>query len=148
MFNHTKVIDHKESFLVRWLKAKNKKILEVSLDHPYKILGSLLILFIGSISLIPLMGKDFLPPFNEGTATISLLAQPGISLEESNQKGTEAERLILQIPEVNLLHDEQGELNSMNMLKEFIRQKLTLILKTQEDLEIKCSGIFECNWIN
>ncbi|HND86182.1 MAG TPA: efflux RND transporter permease subunit, partial [Pseudobdellovibrionaceae bacterium] len=45
---------------------------------------------------------------NEGTATINVLAQPGISLEESNKKGTQAEELILSVPEVKSVARRTG----------------------------------------
>jgi Cu(I)/Ag(I) efflux system membrane protein CusA/SilA len=46
------------------------------------------------------MGKEFLPKFNEGTAMISVILPPGVSLEHSNNVGTKAEKVILTIPEV------------------------------------------------
>jgi len=46
------------------------------------------------------MGRNFLPKFNEGTATIGVAAWPGISLEESNLIGKKAEDLMLSVPEV------------------------------------------------
>ena len=49
----------------------------------------------------PSLPRAFLPPFNEGTLTVSLLLQPGISLAESQPRSAAiAERLILQVPEV------------------------------------------------
>ena len=65
-------------------------------------------LFLGSLLLIPFIGNDFLPKFNEGTATINVLAQPGTSLEESNRIGTDAEKLLISIPEVKSVARRTG----------------------------------------
>ncbi|MGZ3770033.1 MAG: efflux RND transporter permease subunit [Bdellovibrio sp.] len=100
--------DHQEGFLVKKLKQWDRGILEKALSHPKTVLVSTLILFIGSLSLIPFMGRDFLPKFNEGTATISMLAQPGISLEESNKLGTKAEEILLSVPEVQSVARRTG----------------------------------------
>lgn len=108
LLNKDKLIEHEDGKLVKWLKAKDKKLLEFSLHNPNAVFGIAAVLFIGSLALIPFMGKDFLPKFNEGTATISLLSQPGISLDESNKKGTEAENLILSVPEVKSVARRTG----------------------------------------
>src|SRR5690606_8247040 len=44
--------------------------------------------------------RSFLPGFNEGTFTVNLSFNPGISLAESNRVGMIAERLMLDIPDV------------------------------------------------
>ncbi len=54
------------------------------------------------------MGRDFLPKFNEGTATIGVMAQPGISLEKSDELGREIEKLILSVPEVKSVARRTG----------------------------------------
>ena len=102
------LIEHKDSAFVQWLKKTDRHLLEKSLKHPKWVLGSSLALLFSSLLLIPLMGRDFLPKFNEGTATISLLSQPGISLEESNKKGSLAEQLILSVPEVKSVARRTG----------------------------------------
>ena len=52
--------------------------------------------------------RAFLPPFNEGTFTINLLFNPGVSLAESNRVGLIAERLILDVPEVKSVGRRTG----------------------------------------
>lgn len=90
----------KDGFLVRWLKKQDIKLLNFGLDNPKKILIPASILFLITISFIPFFGTEFLPPFNEGSLTINVLASPGTSLEESNKIGKIAEYQILKVPEV------------------------------------------------
>jgi Cu/Ag efflux pump CusA len=49
---------------------------------------------------LPWMGGEFLPPFNEGTATINLRLEPGTSLAESQRLAGRVERILIEIPEV------------------------------------------------
>jgi Cu/Ag efflux pump CusA len=55
-----------------------------------------------------LLPRAFLPPFNEGSFTINLLFNPGISLAESHRVGLIAEKLILEIPEVRQVGRRTG----------------------------------------
>src|SRR5262249_45205827 len=90
-----------DGWLVRVLKDFDRRvILRPTLRHPYAVIGVAAALVAGSLALYPLMGKEFLPEFNEGTATINLLVAPGTSLAESNRIGTIAEKLLLSVPEV------------------------------------------------
>jgi Cu(I)/Ag(I) efflux system membrane protein CusA/SilA len=86
--------------LVQWLKKWDERILRKTIHRPKEVLlgaGGLLLL---SLLLIPFMGSNFLPSFNEGTATIGVGAFPGISLEASDKQGTKIEEAMLSIPEV------------------------------------------------
>jgi Cu(I)/Ag(I) efflux system membrane protein CusA/SilA len=103
-----KLIEHEEGRFVRWLKNWDSKLLHKSLDHPKMVMGISLGLFLGALALLPMMGRDFLPKFNEGTAVVSIRAQPGISLTASNELGTQAEKLILSVPEVKSVARRTG----------------------------------------
>src|SRR3954453_23134261 len=52
--------------------------------------------------------RAFLPPFNEGTFTVNTVFNPGISLAESYRVGLIAERLLLEVPEVNAVGRRTG----------------------------------------
>ncbi|MGZ3743407.1 MAG: efflux RND transporter permease subunit [Pseudobdellovibrionaceae bacterium] len=95
-----KLSQNEDSRLVKKLKQWDRYLLMSALGHPRTVIASTLVLFFSSLLLVPLMGKDFLPKFNEGTATVSVLAQPGISLEESNRLGNQVEQILLSIPEI------------------------------------------------
>ncbi|MEX2171803.1 MAG: efflux RND transporter permease subunit [Pirellulales bacterium] len=101
LLSNAKFLDEEEdSFLLRWLKRGFGRILHVTLRHAYVILGAVTVLVAISLTTLLWMGGEFLPPFNEGTLTISLQTEPGTSLEESNRIARQAEELILEVPEV------------------------------------------------
>ncbi len=102
------LLEHKEGKLVTTLKAWDTKLLLKAIKHPRAVIGITAALFIFSLIIASFMGRDFLPKFNEGTATISMMAQPGISLEESNKLGFQAEELILKTPEVKSVSRRTG----------------------------------------
>ncbi len=89
--------DH-DGALVGWLKRADRSLLERLLDRPKLIIivCSSMVL-IASIS-IAAMGREFLPPFNEGTVTAFVVSPPGTSLAESNRLGALAEKQLLTIP--------------------------------------------------
>ena len=88
------------SWLEQNLKRVYKNTLRKVLEFPITTIGTALALFIIAIALMFFQGRSFLPDFNEGTLTISTSAIPGISLEESNNIGHKAEKLLMSIPEV------------------------------------------------
>ncbi len=95
-----KATAHGDAPLVRWLKRIDRRLLERVLDHPRPIIAVTALAVVAAAAIVPFLGKEFLPPFNEGTATINVIAQPGTSLDESNRLGTMAENLLHQVPEV------------------------------------------------
>lgn len=96
-----KVMRHgRESFLVRFLKRWDERLLRHTLRHPNVVMAGAGALLALALATLPFVGTSFLPEFNEGTVTVSFLAEPGISLEESDRIGRIAERLIMEVPEV------------------------------------------------
>lgn len=97
---NSKAVAHdKDGALVRALKAGAIKILDWTLPHPYLILGGSTLMLVAALALLPLMGRNFMPEFNEGTATIGVAAAPGISLAASDELGIKIEKAILSVPE-------------------------------------------------
>ena len=89
-----------DPLLLRWLKRLDAVVLRFTLRHATLILSTVAVLVTLSCVSIFWMGGEFLPPFNEGTLTISLRMEPGTSLDESQRVASRAEQLILDVPEV------------------------------------------------
>ncbi|MBI3407130.1 MAG: efflux RND transporter permease subunit, partial [Planctomycetes bacterium] len=89
-----------DPFVLRWLKKLDEKVLRWTLRHPWPILSATIVLAVLSKVILFWMGSEFLPPFNEGTLTINLAAEPGTSLAESDRIARRAEDLLLEVPEV------------------------------------------------
>ncbi|WP_430389799.1 efflux RND transporter permease subunit [Blastomonas fulva] len=103
-----KRLDEHEGWLVRKLKQGNRAALAVVFrwQRSLMALSVAAVLFAAGAAL--LLPRAFLPPFNEGTFTISMLFNPGISLAESHRVGLIAEKLILEVPEVRAVGRRTG----------------------------------------
>jgi CzcA family heavy metal efflux pump len=92
--------DERESWLVSWLKKRYAKVLDSTLRHPVEIIGASAAMLIIALMVLPLMGREFLPPFNEGSLNVNITLPPGTSLTESNRIGKTVEQVLHQTPEV------------------------------------------------
>ena len=99
---------HTESGLVRMLKRSQERGLRWCFARPAFTIGlpAVAVLWAGLAAWQ--LPRAFLPPFNEGTALVSVVLQPGISLKESARVGTLAERLIMEVPEVHSVGRRTG----------------------------------------
>ena len=98
----------KEAFVAVWLKKHYEKALVWALSHKRWVLGSTFALFVVAVGCFFTLGHSFLPSFNEGSFTINISSLPGISLEESDKIGRQAEELLLSIPEIQTVARKTG----------------------------------------
>lgn len=92
--------NEKEKWLAAKLRNGYEKSLQWVLRRKMLVLGSTLILLVLSVMLLLGMGRSFLPEFNEGSLTLSVVTPPGTSLDETNKVGNYIEKMLLALPEV------------------------------------------------
>ena len=98
----------KEAFLAVWLKKYYERALLWSLEHKKTVLGTTIVVFVVALGTFFTLGHSFLPSFNEGSFTINVSSLPGISLEESDKIGRQAEEILLSIPEIQTVARKTG----------------------------------------
>jgi HME family heavy-metal exporter len=95
-----KSLEEKEGVTVIWLKRRYERLLHWAMPREkalYVVAGGAILVAAFGAMMLP---RAFLPAFNEGTMTVNILFQPGTSLGESARIGSAAERLLLEVPEV------------------------------------------------
>ena len=102
------VREERESGLVRWLKARYARTLDWVVARPGQVLAGAAIALVAAMASIPLLGSSFLPEFNEGALTVSVVTVPGTSLEEADAIGRRVEQMLLANPAVGFTDRRQG----------------------------------------
>ena len=89
-----------EPRLTQRLKAGYERWLRHAFRYWRTVLATAAALLVAALVGIVFAGRSFLPEFNEGALTVSVVTIPGTSLADSNALGNGLERLLLSVPEV------------------------------------------------
>ncbi len=106
--NNKKDKGEKESVFAVKLKVIYEKSLHWALAKQKIVLGITGLLLISAIAISFTFGRNFLPPFNEGSFTVTVNTLPGISLEESDKVAAMAEEAIISVPEIQTVGRKTG----------------------------------------
>lgn len=86
---------HAEPWIIRTLKAMYAPVVAWAVSRRTLVLGSALIVVVGTIPLIGKLGSVFVPSLDEGSLVINTVRLPGVSVEESARFSTEIEQLLI-----------------------------------------------------
>jgi HME family heavy-metal exporter len=79
-----KNLDHGDTKVLAWLKARYRSSLQGVLDRPKAAMAAAGAAVLVAAAAVPFFPTTFLPPFNEGTLLIGLRLNPGVTLTESS----------------------------------------------------------------
>ena len=103
-----KSLDHGDTKLLAWLKARYRNGLQAVLHRPRAALAVGAVAVLVAAVAVPFFPTTFLPPFNEGTLVIGLRLNPGVTLAETTALARQAEVLVKQVPEVTHVGRRSG----------------------------------------
>ena len=109
LLRRSRALEHeKDSWLVTWLKARYVPTLDAVLRRPGRVLAGAAIALVVAVAIVPFLGTAFLPEFNEGALTVSVVTVPGTSLDEADAIGRRAEEILLAHSAVKNTDRRQG----------------------------------------
>ncbi len=103
-----KAMDHGDTRVLAWLKARYRSGLDGVLQRPRAALVVAGVAVLLAAAAVPFFPTTFLPPFNEGTLVIGMRLNPGVTLAETTALARQAEVLIKQVPEVTHVGRRSG----------------------------------------
>lgn len=148
LLGRKKTIPDREPRVVAEVKKHYKPLVRFGLDHPGKIVVAAAAMFAASVVLVPFMGQDFLPKFQEGNLTVAITALPGQSLELTTDMAAGLEKKLIENKDVLALGHRIGraeldedaagpnfsemdvrlkETGSLEPLLKYIREQVALI---------------------
>ena len=136
-----KSLGERESKVVSTLKRWNTTLLEHAFGKQRLVLAITAGLVATGMMGLLLLPRVFLPAFNEGTFSVGVQFNPGISLAESNRIGAIAERLLLGIPEVKTVGRRTGRAELDEHAEGIHVSEIEVILKPDADRAAVASEI-------
>ncbi len=103
-----KNLPHGDNLLVRICKRIYEPVLAWALNHRIIVLSVALLALIGSLSLVPRLGTEFLPELNEGTTWVNINFPAGISVSETMSQCARIRQALHTVPEVNTVLSKAG----------------------------------------
>jgi HAE1 family hydrophobic/amphiphilic exporter-1 len=120
------------------LEGVYRHLLAFSLNHRVVMLVGALLIFVGSLYLTTFMGKEFIPPEDQGQFIVRLEAPIDYSLEKANELFRPAEQMLREMPEVRAIYyvlGIGGAVNRAMMMTSLIpkseRKKTQEVLKKE-----------------
>src|SRR5581483_1907308 len=81
----TNIVSRTMDRFMSWLRDSYRRILEVCLRIPKTVLAAALLLFAGSISLVLVLRKEFIPSQDQSRFLVNVILPLGVSLDKTDQ---------------------------------------------------------------
>ncbi len=101
--------DHpQETRLTRWMKHRYLPVLGWTLQYRKVVLSGSTVIVFASLTLVPFVGREFIPLLEEGALTPQIVRLPSVSLPESIEMEKQTHTAMLEFPEVRMAVSKIG----------------------------------------
>jgi cobalt-zinc-cadmium resistance protein CzcA len=123
----------RDNFMVRFLKTGYLRNLGWCLRHRGIVVGVFTTMVVLTLAFLPLLGREFMPPLEEGHLWIRGIFPVSISLEQNAEKSRIARAIMRQYPEVESIVSQLGRPDSGTDPIGFYSAEFFVPLKPQEN---------------
>ncbi len=93
---------------LEWIKRGYRRQIAWSIEHPAPVLAIVVLLFLGSLTLVPQIGGEFMPHMDEGALWVRATMPYSISFEEASRISPQIRHILLSYPQVTDVSSELG----------------------------------------
>ncbi|MBC8014682.1 MAG: efflux RND transporter permease subunit, partial [Sporomusaceae bacterium] len=142
-------IKEEETWIVKKLNQTYLPLLKSAISHRKLTMGFAALLMIASFALLPFIGTEFMPELDEGSILVMPTMLPSVSLTEAVEAAKKMDKLIMEIPEVDMSVGKVGRAESamdpapINMIETIVTLKPKEQWRTgytQTDIELDMMG--------
>jgi heavy metal efflux system protein len=133
IFLTDKHLKNRRNPLITFLTRKYEILLRKSLDNKKLIIFSSIVLVACAAFLLSLLGREFVPPLDEGAILASTVMLPETSLEETAAMGEKIEKIFMSFPEVMSVARTTGSAEGSEHLHPVCHSEYNIRLVPRED---------------
>jgi cobalt-zinc-cadmium resistance protein CzcA len=133
----------RDNFLVRWLKSRYLKQLDRCLRYRWVTLAIFVALVVGTLGLLPFVGREFMPELEEGNLYNRGTFPVNASLPEVARNCRGARELMRQYPEVELVATQIGRPDDGTDPTGFYNAEFHVPLKPQKQWPKRKRDVFQ-----
>lgn len=108
-------------------------VVDTVLRHPYKVIIGAVLAFVLSLPAFFMLGKEFMPPLNEGSILYMPTTLPGISIGQAQELLQAQDKLIKSFPEVISVFGKAGRAETSTDPAPLSMMETTVVLKPQNE---------------
>ena len=97
-----------KNFVSNWLQKSYKPLISWSLVHRKIVIASMVILLLVGFGSAKFIGREFMPPLDEGSILFMPVMSPAVSLTKANQVMQQQDEILRSFPEVSMVVGKLG----------------------------------------